>query len=142
MKYLLDTCVLSECVKKSPNPLLSNWFNERDPKQLYVSSITVAELQKGIFKIQHSQVERYQKLQSWLKTIEHEFYSRILPIDDNVLHCWAKLCAHAELQGKKLAVMDSLIAATALESNLILVTRNVSDFEHTNVPLINPWQLS
>ncbi len=142
MTYLLDTCVLSECVKKTPSPLLSNWFNQQQPKQLYLSGITLAELRKGIYKIQYSQPERYQKLQEWLNTIEFKFSLRILPINDNVLNHWAKLSVHAELQGKKLAVMDSLIAATALEADLILVTRNTSDFEYSGVQLLNPWELN
>lgn len=142
MSYLLDTCVLSECVKKQPNPLISQWMNQQLPAQLFLSSITIAELRKGIYKIEFSQPERYKKLQDWLQTIELKFHLRILPINNAVLNTWAKISAEAELQGKKLAVMDSLIAATTLESNLILVTRNISDFEYTNVPLINPWQLA
>ena len=140
MSYLLDTCVLSECVKKLPNPLINQWFNQQRPEQLFLSGITLAELRKGIYKIESSQPERHKKLQDWLYTIEVKFYLRILPVNSNVLNIWAKLSADAELQGKKLAVMDSLIAATALEFNLVLVTRNSSDFEYTSVKQMNPWQ--
>jgi len=140
MSYLLDTCVLSECVKKLPNLLINQWFNQQLPEQLFLSGITLAELRKGIYKIESSQPERHKKLQDWLHTIEVKFYLRILPVNSNVLNIWAKLSADAELQGKKLAVMDSLIAATALEFNLVLVTRNSSDFEYTSVKQMNPWQ--
>jgi toxin FitB len=140
MSYLLDTCVLSECVKKQPNPLVCQWINQQSPMQLFLSSITIAELRKGIYKIEFSQPERYKKLQDWLQTIELKFHLRILPINDMVLDTWAKISAQAELQGKKLTIMDSLIAATALQSNLILVTRNVNDFEYTSVQLINLWE--
>ncbi len=142
MSHLLDTCVLSECVKKQPNPFVSQWMNQQPPAQLFLSNITIAELRKGIYKIELSQPERHKKLQDWLQTIELKFHLRILPVNDRVLSTWAKISADAELQGKKLAVMDSLIAATALEFNLVLVTRNSSDFEHTGVPLFNPWQLA
>jgi predicted nucleic acid-binding protein len=138
MNYLIDTCVLSECVKQRPNPLIAQWFNQQQVEQLFISSITLAELKKGIYKIEYSQPERCKKLQDWLHKIEVKFYLRILPVHDCVLSTWAKLSANAELQGKKLAVMDGLIAATALESNLILVTRNLRDFEYTGVQLLNP----
>ena len=141
MNYLIDTCVLSECVKKTPSPAIMQWFNSVQPERLFLSSITLAELKKGIYKIELSQPERYKKLQHWLKTIEDKFYLRILPITDDSLTIWAKLSANAELQGKKLAIMDSLISATALQYNLILVTRNIADFESTGVPLLNPWDI-
>lgn len=140
MNYLIDTCVLSECVKKTPNNLVVQWFNQHKPEQLFISSITLAELRKGIYKIQSIQPERYKKLQIWLNTIEIKFYLRVLPINDNVLNRWAKISAQAELKGKKLAIMDSLIAATALEFNLGLVTRNIDDFEYTGIQLLNPWE--
>lgn len=98
-------------------------------------------MKKGIYKIQDLQPERYQKLKIWLRSIEIEFGSRILPINDDVLDVWAKFSANAELKGKKLAVMDSLIAATAHHHQLTLVTRNVDDFKMTSVKIINPYSV-
>ena len=139
MTYLIDTCIMSEFVKKVPNPQASQWFNQQSIEQLFLSSVTIAEIKKGIYKIQNSQPERYKKLKIWLQKVEMEFYSRILPINDEILDSWAKFSANAELQGKKLAVMDSLIAATAHDHKLILVTRNVDDFQMTPVKIINPF---
>lgn len=130
---------MSEFVKKVPNPQVSRWFNQQSIEQLFLSSVTIAEIKKGIYKIQSSQPERYQKLKIWLQKLEIEFYSRILPINDEILDSWAKLSANAELKGKKLAVMDSLIAATAHHHKLTLVTRNVDDFQLTPVKIINPF---
>jgi hypothetical protein len=110
-------------------------------EQLFLSSITIAEIKKGIYKIQNSQPERYQKLKIWLQKVEIEFYSRVLPIHDDILDNWAKFSANAELKGKKLAVMDSLIAATAHYHKLTLVTRNIDDFKMTQVKIINPYNL-
>ena len=62
MTYLIDTCVMSEFVKKVPNSQVSQWFNQQPMEQLFLSSITIAEIKKGIYKIQNSQPERYQKL--------------------------------------------------------------------------------
>jgi predicted nucleic acid-binding protein len=139
VNYLIDTCVISEFVKKAPNSEVVQWFNQQQIEQLYLSSVTTAEMKKGIYKIQDSQPERYQRLSLWLKTTEVEFTSRILPINNDVLDNWAKICAKAELNGKKLAVMDSLIAATAHHHKLILVTRNVDDFKMTPIKIINPY---
>ena len=139
MNYLIDTCVISEFVKKTPNSEIVQWFNQQQIEQLYLSSVTIAEIKKGIYKIQDSQPERYQRLSLWLQTIEVEFSARILPINNDVLDNWAKISANAELKGKKLAVMDSLIAATAYHYKLILVTRNVDDFKMTPIKIINPY---
>jgi predicted nucleic acid-binding protein len=78
MTYLIDTCVMSEFVKKAPNPQVSQWFNQQPIEQLFLSSITIAEIKKGIYKIQDSQPERYQKLKIWLQRVEIEFTSHIL----------------------------------------------------------------
>ena len=139
MNYLIDTCVLSECVKKTPNPQVVQWFNQHKPEQLFLSSITIAEIKKGLYKIKALQPERCQKLQYWLENIEAKFSPRILPITEDILDNWAENSAHAELQGKKLAVMDALIAATAQQHQLILATRNVDDFKITPLKIINPY---
>ena len=141
MKYLIDTCVLSECIKRTPNSLVSQWFSDQDPTQLYLSSITIAEIKKGLYKIQTAQPDRFNKLKNWLFTVEEEFNRRILPITENILDKWAEISANAELNGGKLAVMDSLIAATTYEHKLTLVTRNVDDFKLTPINIINPYTI-
>jgi predicted nucleic acid-binding protein len=78
-------------------------------------------------------------LQNWLNTVEAEFSQRILPISGDVLEHWAQLSARTENQGNKLAMMDSLIAATALCFDLKMVTRNVDDFKSCGIELINPF---
>lgn len=139
MSYLLDTCVLSECVKKNPSISVGEWLDQQSPEQLYVSSITIAEIKKGLYNIRDTQPERFQKLEFWLNTIVEIFNPRILPITTEVLENWAIISANAELQGRKLAVMDSLIAATADYYRLTLVTRNVDDFKSAPVNIINPF---
>lgn len=139
MKYLIDTCVLSECIKRTPNFLVAEWFNDQEPTRLYLSSITIAEIKKGLYKIQTTQPDRFNKLENWLFAVEEKFNRRILPITENILDKWAEISADAELNGEKLAVMDSLIAATAYEHKLTLVTRNVDDFKRTPIEIINPY---
>ena len=141
MKYLIDTCVLSECIKRTPNSLVAQWFNDQEPTRLYLSSITIAEIKKGLYKIQTTQPDRFDKLENWFFSVEEKFNRRKLPVTENILDKWAEISANAELKGGKLAVMDSLIAATAYERKLTLVTRNVDDFKLTPIEIINPYQL-
>jgi predicted nucleic acid-binding protein len=139
MSYLIDTCVLSELVKKMPSEAVMQWFNQRQPDELFLSSISIAEIKKGLYKIRSVQPERFQTLMQWLRKLEIKFAGRVLPMTDEVLEEWAEISAFAELQGRKLAVMDSLIAATAHHHKLALVTRNVEDFKSTSLEIINPY---
>jgi hypothetical protein len=140
MSYLIDTCVLSELVKKSPSDQVAQWFNQQQPEQLFISCITIAEIKKGLYKIRAAQPERFHKLTQWLHKLEIKFSGRILPLTEGILDGWAEISAYAELQGRKLAVMDSLIAATAHWHKLVLVTRNVEDFNTVAIQVINPYQ--
>jgi len=140
MSYLIDTCVISEFVKRKPNENVRNWFNQQHEKQLLISAISIAEIKKGIYKIKRSQPERALKLQSWLNTLELSFSQRILPINYDVLEHWAQLSASMERQGHTLAVMDSLIGATAHHYDLTIATRNVNDFNALPLKIINPFE--
>ena len=137
MKYLLDTCVLSELVKPTPEPKVVAWVNEQAEHALFVSSITLAELLKGIAKLQDSQ--RKTALTEWVSKIQEEITDRILPFERTTAGYWANMCAKAEKSGKPLSAFDSLIASTAIEHGLVIVTRNTRDFESAPVMLINPW---
>ena len=142
MNYLIDTCVISEFVKRKPNDHVRNWFNQQDVTKFFISAISLAEIKKGIYKIKPSQPERALKLQNWLDSLELSFSQRILPINNDVLEQWAQLSASMERQGNTLAVMDSLIAATARHYDLIIATRNVSDFNSLPLKIINPFEMS
>jgi predicted nucleic acid-binding protein len=140
MNYLIDTCVLSEYVKKTPDNLVIEWLNRQRFETLFLSVITIAEIKKGICRIKFSQPKRHKALTDWLNTIEVKFSGQILPITNDVLNNWAEISANAELQGQKMAVMDSLIAATTYTHKLILVTRNVDDFKMAPIEIVNPFQ--
>ncbi len=96
-------------------------------------------LSQKFYKIQTIQPDRFQRLENWLFAVEEKFNRRILPVTENILDKWAEISANAELNGGKLAVMDSLIAATAYEHKLTLVTRNVDDFKLAPIEIINPY---
>ncbi|NOR68327.1 MAG: PIN domain-containing protein [Methylomarinum sp.] len=142
MSYLIDTCVISEFVKRKPNIHVRNWFNKQQETHIFISTISIAEIKKGIYKIKPSQPERALKLQNWLDRLELSFSQRILPINDDVLEQWAQFSASMERQGNTLAVMDSLIAATAHHYDLTIATRNVNDFNVLPLKIINPFEIA
>lgn len=138
MRFLLDTNVISELVKKAPNPSVLHWVDKQDESKLFLSIITFGELQKGISKlVDRNRVERLQK---WVdEDLMNRFEGRILPIDLDVIFTWGKVQGISEKNGIKLPVMDSLIAATAITHNLTVVTRNVDDLERCKASVFNPW---
>ena len=138
MKYLLDTCLISALVKKEPNPAVVSWLDEQEEQTLFLSVLTLGELQKGISKLPDG--TKKDELQAWVAIdLGERFSGRIIDIDQETALCWGKLQGEAECLGEKLPVMDSLIAATAAAHGLIVVTRNVRDMERCGVKVCNPW---
>jgi predicted nucleic acid-binding protein len=139
MKYLLDTCVISEIVSKQPNPKVVEFVDSLDPDDVYLSVITIGEIAKGIEKLPKS--KRKQELHAWLaEDLLVRFDGKIIPLGTDVLLEWGILNARLESVGKMLPAMDSLIAATVIVHDLILITRNVNDFENTGIEIGNPWE--
>ena len=139
MKYLLDTCVISELIAKQPNPNVVEFVDSRDPDNIFLSVITIGEISKGIEKLPPS--KRKKELQTWLgEYLLIRFDGKIISLSTEILIKWGELAAKLEGIGITLPAMDGLIAATALTHNLILITRNEKDFENTGVKIINPWQ--
>lgn len=139
MRYLLDTCAISELVAKQPNQRVIDWIDSVDPETVHLSVITIGEIRKGIEKLPDS--KRKSTLQEWLVgELFIRFSGRILPIDLDVILAWGQMTGHLELSGKKMAAMDSLMAAIALSGNLRLVTRNEDDFKHAGIRIVNPWK--
>jgi len=141
MSWLLDTCVLSEYVKKQPELQVIDWLDAQDEQSLFISVISLGEIEKGIIKLQRSDLVRSQKLMTWLNKVEQRFAGRILPIDRQVIRAWANLSGTAEADGYKLPVMDALLMAVAQCHGLTIVTRNIQDFK--KFPhLYNPWEIN
>ena len=146
MKYLLDTVVISEYVRKKPVQKVIEWLDEKEEPYLFISCLTIAELKKRYYKLAHSDPghgnkERTEKIGAWIQKVESRFQDRILPIDAALLDLWANICGQAESEGRKLPVFDSLLVATAEKHNLTVVTRNVSDFQNClkTVKVCNPY---
>ena len=137
MSWLLDTCALFEYAKKAPAPKVIAWLDEQDEASLYISVISLGEIEKGILKLRTSDRRR---ITAWLGKVEQRFAGRILPLDAAALHVWAQIAAHLELAGQPLPVMYGLIMATAQCHGLTVVTRNVQDFA-AYPQIFNPWAL-
>lgn len=136
MSYLLDTNVLSELRRKTPEPAVAAWMSQRPARSLFLSVLTLGEIRKGIDSLQD--IPKRQVLSDWLEAdLPAYFQGRILPVDQSVCERWGRLLARA---GRPLPTIDSLLAATAATHGLCMVTRNTRDFEGLGVDLFNPWQ--
>ena len=140
MSFLLDTCVVSELVRKRPHLPVLEWIGEQDEKSLYLSVVTIGEIEKGIARLPAS--TRRRGLQSWVRRdLVARFGERLLAVDIRAATRWGGMSGESERRGVPLPVIDSLIAATALVHGLAVVTRNVEDFERCGVACVNPWNL-
>jgi predicted nucleic acid-binding protein len=137
--YLLDTNCISELVRAEPDPSVMTWLEAADEALLYLSVLTMGEIRKGIAGL--SQGKRRTRLEAWLEIeLRARFAGRILPVDAAVADRWGLFAAAAKSEGKPLSTIDGLLAATALQHNLTIVSRNVSDFANLRVQVLNPWQ--
>ena len=137
--FLLDTNCISELVSSKPEPCVLEWMEVADEGLLYLSVLTLGEIRKGVAGLPQSR--RRTRLETWLDVeLQARFSGRILPVDAAVADRWGLLAAEAKRKGKPLSAIDGLLAATALQYNLTIVSRNVSDFANTHVPVSNPWE--
>jgi hypothetical protein len=134
--YLIDTNVISELRRREPEPRVVQWFERRPAGQLYLSVLSLGEIRRGVEKLEAG--ERQRALRTWLEQDLPAFFAgRVLPIDGAVAHRWGHLMAE---MGLPLPAIDSLLAATALEHNLVLITRNLKDVAGLPVAVANPWE--
>ncbi len=138
MAYLLDTCAISEMVSVKPNQNVLDWFEHQPESTLYLSVITWGEIQKGIYQLPAG--KRRLKLETWFfDDLLSTFRGRIIQIDETLITTWAKMLAGFQSKGLIRPSFDSLIEATALQHNMILVTRNERNFRDSDVSVFNPW---
>jgi len=134
VSFLLDTNVISETRRKLPSPQVVSWFRQVEPAALNISVLTLGEIAKGVARHARRDAVQAAALQQWLESTRLNYSDRILGIDSEIAETWGRLAAE-----RPLAVIDGLIAATALVRGLTLVTRNVGDIAGTGVTVLNPW---
>ncbi len=135
MKYLVDANVLSEATRPQPSEAVVQWLRDHEP-DLIVTPIVLGEIEYGILLLPAGR--KRTRLQEWFRQGVQRL--RILDIDSHTAIVWATLLARLKSSGKSMPVKDSLIAASALQHQLAIVTRNQADFRHTGVPLIDPFE--
>jgi predicted nucleic acid-binding protein len=139
MNFLLDTNVISEWVRPRPDRNVVSWLAKADEDRVFVSVISFAEIRRGIELMQAG--PRRERLTQWLaEELPVRFEDRILAIDPGVADTWGVLMARREKVGRVLSSMDGFVAATAEVHSLTLVTRNIKDFEHVGISLVDPWR--
>lgn len=135
MSYLVDTNVLSELRNRKADANVVAWMQARPRQSLYLSVLSLGEIRKGIEGVANPAFR--QALTDWLEVeLPNYFLGRLLDIDAPVADRWGRVQASA---GRRLPVIDGLLAATALQHDLTLVTRNVKDFAGLGVQLVDPW---
>lgn len=138
MSFLLDTNVVSEWTRPTPNQGVISWLSQAEEDAVYLSVITFAELRRGIERLAPGR--RRKTLDEWLRgELPRRFEGRIAHIDGAIADEWGRLTARQESRGRPISAMDALIASTALAHGLTLVTRNARDFEGAVKSILNPW---
>lgn len=137
MTFLLDTNAISEPGRVQPNPGFADWFEEVEDTAIFVSVVTFGELRHGVSMLAEGARRRH--LEGLHLAIMRRYGSQILPVDLVVALAWGELAARHRSSGRRPSVTDELIAATALVHDLIVVTRNVVDFEASGCRIVCPW---
>ena len=137
--WLLDTNVISELRKSDCDTRVKAWSDGQNPTSLYLSKVTIAEIRYGIERLPAVAASR-RRLEAWLANeLRPWFADRLLEVDEDVLLIWRRLVEEGKAIHHTFLQPDLFIAATAVLHDLYVVTRNVSDFARTGVPLLNPW---
>jgi len=135
LKYLLDTCTISELIKSSPNENVVNWISTQNGADLHISAITVGEIRKGIELARPTAYEFAIKLETWLNSLIGNYRTRIMPFDEKAAQVWGELMA----RHPQIALEDSQIAAIAMTNEMTVITRNEKDFSPLGVAFFNPF---
>ena len=139
MAFLLDTNVVSETIKPKPEPRVLDWLETQMPADLFLAAQTMGELVRGARKVKED--TRRERLESWIEQdLAQQFEGRVLSFDGPTAALWGRLMGDGDRAGRTPAAADAQIAAVAIHHKLTLITRNVKDFEHFDLKLLNPWQ--
>ena len=138
MSYLIDTCVVSELRKPVPQASVLAWFQTCAEDDLFISSLSLGELQFGISVLPDG--KKKNDLLLWFNELVEAFSERIVPVSSSVAMIWGNMRANAQKSGLTLPVIDGLLAATAGAHQLIFVTRNADHAAAAGISVLNPWQ--
>ncbi len=138
MSYLLNTCVLSEFIKREPSPSVVSWLSKQPEEILHTSAIVFGELAKGIALLDDGSEKR--RLQAWAGgELTRRFSGRVVDVTVDVARTWGRITGDARNRGIQINMADGLIGASAIVNSLIVVTRNVKDLQETGAEVFDPW---
>jgi predicted nucleic acid-binding protein len=137
VSFLLDTNVISEVSKPSPNPAVLSWLDRNEP-QLYLSAMSIAEIRSGIEQLAPGRRRQFLTSQ-FLENLPLRFGSRVLTVTAEIAEAWGILAARSIRSGTNMGVFDGFLAATCLTRGLTMATRNTKHFAPLGVPVFNPW---
>ena len=139
MRYLLDTMIVSEVARPTPNAGVLTWLENQVSMDLAISVLTLGEIARGVARMADG--KRKRTLQEWLTAaLPAQFEGRVVAVDASVAIAWGELTARGDAIGRPLPVTDGLLLATARVHGLTLVTRNVGDVDGRGVDVLNPYQ--
>ncbi len=138
--WLLDTNVVAELAGRKCDPSVSAWAEAEPEECIFISVLTLAEYDKGVAMLPAEAPNRA-RIEASVAALEARFLARILPLSDNAVRRWGRISGQVKLRaGRSPPVIDTLLAATAIENNLRLVTRNMRDVAETGASVFNPWE--
>ena len=137
--YLLDTNIPSEMLRPRPDPSVAAWLRGQASETLFISVVTMGELRRGITILTERSSRRAELERMIHEKVPYWFHDRILPVTRAIAEQWGVLDGERQLAGRPLNIADGMIAATALDHGLTLVTRNTKDFAALGLVLLNPW---
>jgi predicted nucleic acid-binding protein len=138
--WLLDTNVISALIGPKPEPRLASWFKAQAEHTMFLSILTVAEYWKGIEHLAPGHITRSKHRQTLVR-LESRFAGRILPVSNTIALRWGSISGEVKrITRHSPSVVDTMLAATAIEHNLYLATRNTSDVAHSATLIFNPWK--
>ncbi len=140
-RYLLDTNIISNATKPAPSQPLVDWLSEQRDDELFISSVTIAEIWRGI--LEKPKGKKRDELEKWFSGPEGPqslFAGRVLPFDEAVALAWARLMAEGKSSGRPRSALDMIVAAIAESNKCVVVTDNEKDFH--GIPILNPMRLS
>jgi toxin FitB len=135
LRYLLDTNALSEPKRKRPDSKAAAWLRSVDQANLYVSVLSLGEIESGIARLARKDAHAAAAIDEWARDMRADFANRIMDVDLEIARVWGRISAQ-----RSLPVVDALLAATAIVHRMTLVTRNVRDVADTGVTILNPWE--
>ena len=135
MSFLIDTCVISELRKISPANSVMEWFSSVDEDELFVSALTIGEIEYGISVLNNGR--KKSSLMEWFEKLKFQFKDNSLVITPEIASRWGEMRTHLKNSGITISVVDGLIAASAIDKDFLLVTRNIADFKNTGAKTKN-----